>query len=115
MCMEKSERPWGSYEVIDSGERFKVKKIIVNSGQSISYQYHHHRSEHWVIISGTALIRNGDKEFLMGECESTYIPMGVKHRLSNPGCIPLQIIEVQSGSYLEEDDIIRIEDAYGRN
>jgi mannose-1-phosphate guanylyltransferase / mannose-6-phosphate isomerase len=107
-------RPWGSYESIDNEPRFQVKRITVNVGASLSLQMHHHRSEHWIIVKGTAKIIKGDEEFLLTENQSTYIPLGVKHRLENPGKIPLEIIEIQSGSYLGEDDIVRFEDHYGR-
>jgi mannose-1-phosphate guanylyltransferase/mannose-6-phosphate isomerase len=108
----KEERPWGWYEVIDQGERFKVKNIEVKPDSSLSSQMHHHRAEHWIVVKGTALVELDDKEFLIHENQSTFIPLGCKHRLSNPGKIPLQIIEVQSGSYLEEDDITRYDDKY---
>jgi len=107
-------RPWGWYDSIDSGERFQVKRIVVNPGASLSLQLHHHRAEHWIVVRGTAEVQCGEKAFLLSENESTYIPLGVQHRLSNPGCMPLEIIEVQSGSYLGEDDIVRFEDVYGR-
>jgi len=107
-------RPWGSYETIDNEPRFQVKKIMVNVGASLSLQMHHHRSEHWVIVKGTAKITRGDEQLLLTENQSTYIPLGIKHRLENPGKIPLEIIEIQAGSYLGEDDIIRFEDHYGR-
>lgn len=107
-------RPWGSYESIDNEPRFQVKRITVNVGASLSLQMHHHRSEHWIIVKGTAKITRGNEEFLLTESQSTYIPLGVKHRLENPGKIPLEIIEIQSGSYLGEDDIVRFEDYYGR-
>ena len=110
----KVHRPWGWYDSIDEGGRFKVKRIQVNPGASLSLQKHHHRAEHWVVVSGTAEITNGDKVLLLTENQSTYIPLGEKHRLANPGTIPLEIIEVQSGSYLGEDDIVRFEDTYGR-
>jgi len=110
----KVYRPWGSYDSIDSGERFQVKRIVVKPRAKLSLQMHHHRSEHWVVVSGTAEVINGDKKILLKENESTYIPLGVTHSLSNPGTIPLEIIEVQSGSYLGEDDIVRFEDVYGR-
>lgn len=110
----KVHRPWGWYDSIDSGERFQVKRIVVNPGASLSQQMHHHRAEHWVVVKGTAQVTNGDKTFLLGENESTYIPLGHVHRLANPGKVPLEIIEVQSGSYLGEDDIVRFEDTYGR-
>lgn len=108
-------RPWGYYDSIDSGHRFQVKRITVNPGASLSLQMHHHRAEHWVVVSGTAKVTRGEDVFLVGENESTYIPIGMKHRLENPGTIPLEIIEVQSGSYLGEDDITRFEDVYGRD
>jgi len=107
-------RPWGSYESIDSGGRFQVKRIIVKPGAKLSLQMHHHRAEHWVVVSGTALVTCGDKQHLLQENESTYIPLGTKHRLENPGKVPLHIIEVQSGTYLGEDDIVRFDDTYGR-
>lgn len=107
-------RPWGSYEGIDQGERFQVKRIIVNPMAQLSLQMHHHRAEHWIVVKGTALVTNGGKEILLTENQSTYIPLGATHRLMNPGKIPLELIEVQSGSYLGEDDIVRIEDTYGR-
>jgi mannose-1-phosphate guanylyltransferase/mannose-6-phosphate isomerase len=111
----KVYRPWGSYDGIDSGERFQVKRIIVKPGAALSLQMHHHRAEHWVVVSGTARVTCGDKVFTLSENQSTYIPLGSKHRLENPGRMPLELIEVQSGSYLGEDDIVRFEDAYGRN
>ena len=107
-------RPWGSYDSIESGPRFQVKCLKVKPGASMSLQMHHHRAEHWVVVSGTARITRGDEVFLLEENQSTYIPIGVKHRIENPGKIPLHIIEVQSGSYLGEDDIVRFEDRYGR-
>ena len=107
-------RPWGSYETIDRGERFQVKRIVVRPGASLSYQMHHHRAEHWIVVRGTARVTNGNKVITLTENQSTYIPLGEKHRLENPGVIPLEIIEVQSGSYLGEDDIVRFEDVYGR-
>ena len=110
----KVNRPWGWYDSIDQGERFKVKRIQVNPGASLSLQKHHHRAEHWIVVKGTAEITNGDKVLLLSENQSTYIPLGEVHRLANPGTIPLEIIEVQSGSYLGEDDIVRFEDTYGR-
>jgi mannose-1-phosphate guanylyltransferase/mannose-6-phosphate isomerase len=111
----KVNRPWGWYDSIDEGERFKVKRIQVNPGASLSLQKHHHRAEHWIVVKGTAEITNGDKVLLLTENQSTYIPLGEVHRLANPGTIPLEIIEVQSGSYLGEDDIVRFEDTYGRS
>jgi mannose-1-phosphate guanylyltransferase/mannose-6-phosphate isomerase len=110
----KVYRPWGSYEGIDMGDRFQVKRIVVNPGGKLSLQMHHHRAEHWVVVSGTARVTCGDKEMLLTENESTYIPIGMTHRLENPGKLPLHLIEVQSGSYLGEDDIVRFEDVYHR-
>jgi len=107
-------RPWGSYDSIDAGERFQVKRLTVKPGAEMSLQMHHHRAEHWIVVSGTARITRNDETFLLEENESTYIPLGAKHRISNPGKIPLHIIEVQSGTYLGEDDIVRFEDRYGR-
>lgn len=107
-------RPWGWYDSIDEEARFKVKRIQVKPGASLSLQKHHHRAEHWIVVKGTARITCGEKTFLLTENQSTYIPLGEVHRLANPGNIPLEIIEVQSGSYLGEDDIVRLEDAYGR-
>jgi len=111
----KVHRPWGWYDSIDDGHRFKVKRIQVKPGASLSLQKHHHRAEHWVVVKGTAEITNGDKVLTLTENQSTYIPLGEVHRLANPGSIPLEIIEVQSGSYLGEDDIVRFEDHYGRS
>lgn len=110
----KVHRPWGWYDSVDEGDRFKVKRIQVKPGASLSLQKHHHRAEHWVVVKGTADITNGDATFRLTENQSTYIPLGAVHRLSNPGSIPLEIIEVQSGDYLGEDDIVRFEDTYGR-
>jgi len=110
----KVHRPWGWYDSIDEGGRFKVKRIQVKPGASLSLQKHHHRAEHWIVVTGTAEITNGDKVFTLTENQSTYIPQGEIHRLGNPGSIPLEIVEVQSGSYLGEDDIVRFEDTYGR-
>ncbi len=107
-------RPWGTYDSVDRGERFQVKRIRVKAGGRLSLQKHHHRAEHWVVVQGTALVTCGDKQFLLSENESTYIPIGEIHRLENPGKVPLEIIEVQSGCYLGEDDIVRLEDNYGR-
>lgn len=107
-------RPWGWYEGIDRGERFQVKRIMVKPGERLSLQMHHHRAEHWVVVSGTAKVTVEDKEMLFAENQSTYIPLGKPHRLENPGKIPLHLIEVQSGAYLGEDDIVRFEDSYGR-
>ncbi len=111
----KIHRPWGWYDSIDAGSRFQVKRIVVNPGARLSLQMHHHRAEHWIVVKGTAEVTNGEKTFLLGENESTYIPLGHVHRLANPGKLPLEIIEVQSGSYLGEDDIVRFEDTYGRS
>ena len=110
----KVHRPWGWYDSIDNGSRFQVKRIVVNPGAQLSLQMHHHRAEHWIVVTGTAEVTNGERTFLLGENESTYIPLGHVHRLANPGKVPLEIIEVQSGSYLGEDDIVRFEDTYGR-
>jgi mannose-1-phosphate guanylyltransferase / mannose-6-phosphate isomerase len=110
----KVHRPWGWYDSIDEGGRFKVKRIQVKPGASLSLQKHHHRAEHWIVVTGTAKITNGEKIITLSENQSTYIPLGEVHRLANPGTIPLEIIEVQSGSYLGEDDIVRFEDTYGR-
>ena len=110
----KVHRPWGWYDSIDEGGRFKVKRIQVKPKASLSLQKHHHRAEHWIVVTGTAEITNGDKVLTLTENQSTYIPLGEVHRLANPGTIPLEIIEVQSGSYLGEDDIVRLEDTYGR-
>ena len=107
-------RPWGSYESLVSADGFQVKRIIVNPGQRLSLQMHHHRAEHWVVVRGVAEVVNGEETFLLREDQSTYIPIGAKHRLSNLGDVPLELIEVQSGSYLGEDDIVRFEDIYGR-
>ncbi len=107
-------RPWGKYDSIDNGERYQVKRITVNPGEKLSIQMHHHRAEHWIVVSGTASVTNGDKTFLVTENESTYIPIGIIHALENPGKMPLEMIEVQSGSYLGEDDIVRFDDRYGR-
>lgn len=111
----KVNRPWGTYEGIDAGGRFQVKRITVNPGATLSLQMHHHRAEHWIVVRGTAKVTCGDKVQVLAENESTYIPLGIKHRLENPGVVPLEIIEVQSGSYLGEDDIVRFEDNYGRS
>jgi mannose-1-phosphate guanylyltransferase/mannose-6-phosphate isomerase len=110
----KVNRPWGWYDSIDSGPRFQVKRIMVKPGASLSLQMHHHRAEHWIVVSGTAEVTNGDKVIMLTENQSTYIPIGQTHRLRNPGKVPLELIEVQSGSYLGEDDIVRFEDTYGR-
>ncbi|MBY0280563.1 MAG: mannose-1-phosphate guanylyltransferase/mannose-6-phosphate isomerase [Alphaproteobacteria bacterium] len=109
-----AQRPWGTFQSVDKGERFQVKRITVNAGSKLSLQLHHHRAEHWIVVSGTAKVTKGEEEFLVFENESIYIPCGVQHRLENPGKIPLELIEVQSGSYLGEDDIVRLGDDYGR-
>jgi mannose-1-phosphate guanylyltransferase/mannose-6-phosphate isomerase len=114
MFHRKVYRPWGSYDSIDMGERFQVKRITVKPGAALSLQKHHHRAEHWVIVSGTAEVTRNDEVFLVAENESTFLPLGAVHRLRNPGKLPLELIEVQSGSYLGEDDIVRLEDVYGR-
>jgi mannose-1-phosphate guanylyltransferase/mannose-6-phosphate isomerase len=111
----KVYRPWGAYDSIDMGARFQVKRITVNPGATLSLQMHHHRAEHWIVVSGTAEVTRGDEVILLTENQSTYIPLGVTHRLKNPGRLPLELIEVQSGSYLGEDDIVRFEDQYGRS
>jgi mannose-1-phosphate guanylyltransferase / mannose-6-phosphate isomerase len=110
----KVRRPWGWYDSVDAGPRFQVKRIMVKPGASLSLQMHHHRAEHWIVVRGTAKVTRGEDTFLLAENESTYIPMGQKHRLSNPGKVELEIIEVQSGTYLGEDDIVRFDDHYGR-
>lgn len=110
----KVARPWGWYDSVDAGERYQVKRITVRPGAKLSLQMHHHRAEHWIVVKGTALITRGDEEILLTENQSTYIPLGVKHRLENPGKTELELIEVQSGGYLGEDDIVRFEDTYGR-
>ena len=107
-------RPWGWYDSVDSGERFQVKRIVVKPAGILSLQMHHHRAEHWIVVSGTARVTRGDETFMVSENQSTFIPLGTTHRLENPGRVPLEMIEVQSGSYLGEDDIVRFEDAYGR-
>jgi mannose-1-phosphate guanylyltransferase len=107
-------RPWGHYDSIGFGKRDQVKRITVKPGEKLSIQMHHHRAEHWIVVSGTAKVTNGDKTFLVRENESTYIPIGTIHALENPGVLPLELIEVQSGGYLGEDDIVRFEDRYGR-
>jgi mannose-1-phosphate guanylyltransferase len=108
-------RPWGVYDSIDNGPRYQVKRITVNPGAKLSVQMHHHRAEHWIVVSGTARVTNGEKSYLVTENQSTYIPVGQVHALENPGVIPLELIEVQSGTYLGEDDIVRFEDIYGRS
>ncbi|MBM5810342.1 MAG: mannose-1-phosphate guanylyltransferase/mannose-6-phosphate isomerase, partial [Cyanobacteria bacterium M_surface_9_m1_291] len=108
-------RPWGHYDGVTEGERWQVKTIVVNPGASLSLQMHHHRAEHWIVVKGTAVVEKDGSQELVGENQSTYIPLGCKHRLSNPGQIPVELIEVQSGPYLGEDDIVRFEDVYGRS
>jgi mannose-1-phosphate guanylyltransferase/mannose-6-phosphate isomerase len=107
-------RPWGSYTVLEDGERYKIKRIVVNKGEKLSLQMHHHRSEHWVVIKGTARVTTGDEVKFVHENESVYIPKSTLHRLENPGRVPLEIIEVQNGEYVQEDDIVRTDDVYGR-
>lgn len=107
-------RPWGAYDSIDSGDRYQVKRITVAPGQKLSVQMHHHRAEHWIVVTGTAKVTIAGEELLLTENQSTYIPVGIVHALENPGKIPLEMIEVQSGSYLGEDDIVRFSDRYGR-
>jgi mannose-1-phosphate guanylyltransferase / mannose-6-phosphate isomerase len=114
LAHRKVHRPWGTYDGIERGERFQVKRIVVEPGASLSLQMHYHRAEHWIVVRGTARVTRGEESFLLTENESTYIPPGTKHRLENPGRLPLEIIEVQSGPYLGEDDIVRFEDVYGR-
>ena len=111
----KVYRPWGYYQTVEQGERFQVKRIMVNPGASLSLQMHHHRAEHWVVVTGTARVTRNDESILLTENQSSYIPVGVRHRLENPGKVPLHLIEVQSGCYLGEDDIVRFEDTYGRS
>ena len=110
----KVARPWGWYDSVDNGDRFQVKRIGVKPGASLSLQKHHHRAEHWIVVAGTAEVTRGEEVFLLSENQSTYIPIGEVHRLKNPGKVYLEMIEVQSGSYLGEDDIVRLEDTYGR-
>jgi mannose-1-phosphate guanylyltransferase/mannose-6-phosphate isomerase len=107
-------RPWGSYDSLDQGDRFQVKRLVVHPGGVLSLQLHHHRAEHWIVVSGTARITRGEEVFELQENQSTYIPVGMRHRIENRGTVPLHIIEVQSGGYLGEDDIVRFEDQYGR-
>lgn len=111
----KVHRPWGMFNDVHAGEGFKVKHIVVNPGEALSLQSHRHRAEHWVVVRGTARVTRGDETFTLSEKQSTYIPQGAKHRLANPGAVPLEVVEVQSGGYLEEDDIVRYDDAYGRS
>lgn len=108
-------RPWGKYDSIDQGSRYQVKHITVKPGGKLSVQMHHHRAEHWIVVSGTARVTNGEQTYMVTENQSTFIPIGQVHALENPGVIPLELIEVQSGSYLGEDDIVRLEDKYGRS
>jgi mannose-1-phosphate guanylyltransferase / mannose-6-phosphate isomerase len=110
----KVMRPWGSYDTVEIGPRFQVKRITVNPGASLSLQMHYHRAEHWIVVRGTAEVTRGKETFLLAENQSTYIPLGEVHRLHNPGRTALEMIEVQSGGYLGEDDIVRMEDTYGR-
>jgi mannose-1-phosphate guanylyltransferase/mannose-6-phosphate isomerase len=112
---QRVHRPWGAFESIDAGARYQVKRLTVNPGESLSLQMHHHRAEHWIVVSGTARVTCDDKTFLLAENQSTYIPVGATHRLENPGKVALEIIEVQSGGYLGEDDIVRFEDVYNRD
>lgn len=112
--MERGERPWGTYTILDESANYKIKRIEVMPGQRLSLQMHHHRSEHWIVVSGTALVTCGDTKQTVNVNESTFIPIGLNHRLENPGKIPLVIIEVQSGEYLGEDDIVRFNDDYNR-
>jgi len=111
---DEVQRPWGTYRAIHNGDRVQVKLIVVQPGGLLSLQLHHHRAEHWVVVSGTARVTRNDETFLLSENESVFIPLGARHRLENPGKIPLHVIEVQSGSYLGEDDIERFDDQYGR-
>lgn len=111
----KTNRPWGWYDCIDDGDRFQVKRIMVNPGASLSLQMHHHRAEHCVVVRGTAQVTRGEEVFLVSENQSTFIPLGTLHRLKNPGKLTLEMIEVQSGAYLNEDDIVRYQDNYGRS
>jgi mannose-1-phosphate guanylyltransferase/mannose-6-phosphate isomerase len=114
LAHRKVHRPWGTYDSVEGGERFQVKRIVVDPGASLSLQMHFHRAEHWVVVRGTARVTRGAETFFLTENESTYIPTGTRHRLENPGKVPLEIIEVQTGAYLGEDDIVRFEDSYGR-
>ncbi len=114
MPLERGERPWGTYTVLEESSNYKIKRIEVLPGQRLSLQKHHHRSEHWIVVSGSALVTCGEREFMVNINESTFIPIGEQHRLQNPGKIPLVIIEVQSGEYLGEDDIVRYQDDYRR-
>jgi mannose-6-phosphate isomerase len=114
MILEHGERPWGTFTVLEANASYKIKRIEVLPGQRLSLQKHHHRSEHWIVVSGTALVTCADRTFVVNVNESTFIPIGEQHRLENPGKIPLVIIEVQSGEYLGEDDIVRFQDDYQR-
>ena len=114
MAANAVHRPWGSFESIINGDGYQVKRIVVSAGKKLSLQYHHHRSEHWIVVQGTARVTCDDKEYMVAENESTYISAGQNHRLENDGVIPLELIEVQNGSYLGEDDIVRFDDVYGR-
>lgn len=114
MTMERGERPWGTYTVLEENSHYKIKRIEVLPGQRLSLHKHHHRSEHWIVVSGSALVTCGEREFMVNVNESTFIPIGEQHRLQNPGKIALVIIEVQSGEYLGEDDIVRFQDDYQR-
>ena len=111
---QRSHRPWGDFESIDQGDRYQVKRLTVKPGETLSLQMHHHRAEHWIVVTGTARVTRGDEVILVSENQSTYIPLGTRHRLENPGKVPLEMIEVQSGAYLGEDDIVRYDDTYGR-
>ncbi len=115
MTHNRVYRPWGFYESLINGDRFQVKRIVVSPGHKLSLQKHFHRAEHWVVVAGSALVTRDDETVLVRENESVYLPLGCVHRLDNPGRIPLTLIEVQSGSYLGEDDIVRFEDTYGRD
>ncbi|OBQ51545.1 hypothetical protein SP90_09160 [Halodesulfovibrio spirochaetisodalis] len=110
----KEFRPWGTFQVVDYGKRHQVKRLIVYPGQRLSLQKHFHRAEHWVVVRGTALVTRGEEQVLLTENQSTFVPVGMVHRLENPGKVNLEIVEVQSGIYLEEDDIVRLDDEYGR-
>jgi len=114
VMLERGERPWGCYQVLDESGNYKIKRIEVNPGERLSLQKHHHRSEHWIVVSGSARVTSGEEVFYVNVNESTFIPIGQNHRLENPGKIPLVIIEVQSGEYLGEDDIVRYDDDYNR-
>jgi mannose-6-phosphate isomerase-like protein (cupin superfamily) len=111
---ERGDRPWGSWELLDAGAGFVVKRIVVQPGQKLSLQKHFHRAEHWVVVSGTAAVTRDAEMIMLGENENLYLPLGCVHRLENPGQVPLVLIEVQVGSYLSEEDIVRLEDSYGR-